>query len=687
MIEQKSEAINKFSFRAKLRACLGIRKLFGETCQSRVKAEGESREAVGVGRKTGRTSKDLWGFHCPRTGGRTSEALAGFSRRWNKQSGAAPHVNEYLFSGTNQGLSIVLLKLLVAQTRHSSGPNDRDSASQFKELEAQIADFVLVFQMKFMVFEGQKILIIQSKTDCFFQVSFNSSCGWSKSAFSSDLNKEQLSTRSRFKLTNSTAILQAPALKFQPTTSIAQKYSQINFPFSLHIISEWISQLSSLAKPPSIPSTKQSQFPSCKQRPMARAQPRQTASAPVFHPQPQLKYPQLADPLADEIALYDRQIRLWGMKAQERIRNANILLITMKALANEIAKNLVLAGIGSITILDPDPVTEADLGAQFFLSEEDTPVGTNRAAAASAAIQRLNPRVRVHIDTTDIRVKPPSFYAPFDIIIATDLDSPTLNLINTATRLNSRPFYAAGSHGMYGFLFADLIEHDFVISRSKSNIPTPLGPETRTRSILSVVPKPGDEATTELVTKRELYSTWLLASDASSLPAEILRSPRRRKVVTPVLSCLRALWSFPSHSPTASPIPSKDSHADLALFTRLCGEQHKALGLPAETLRSEVLRAFLQNVGAEVAPVAAVLGGQLAQDVINVLGQTQQPVQNFVVFDGEAMEAGVYALHPEGALGRALLPLSGPGLDLGVGVEGMPAGEKGVWHGAVAPVS
>lgn len=351
------------------------------------------------------------------------------------------------------------------------------------------------------------------------------------------------------------------------------------------------------------------------------------------------------------------------MKAQERIRNANILLITMKALANEIAKNLVLAGIGSLTVLDSETITEADLGSQFFLSAED--IGTNRAVAASAAIQRLNPRVRVIVDTVDIRLKPPTFYAPFDIIIATDLDSQTLNLVNTATRLNNRPFYAAGSHGMYGFLFADLIEHDFVISRTKSNIRTPPGAETRTRAILSVLPKPGDEAKTELVTKRELYSTWLLASGASQLPAEILRSPRRRKAVTPVLSCLRALWEFTALSSASSPLspllsPRNDHRADLELFTRLCSEQHKALGLPAETLRSEVLRAFLQNVGTEIAPVAAVLGGQLAQDVINVLGQTQQPVQNFVVFDGERMEGEVYALHPEGELGRALLPLSGP---------------------------
>ena len=54
------------------------------------------------------------------------------------------------------------------------------------------------------------------------------------------------------------------------------------------------------------------------------------------------------------------------------------------------------------------------------------------------------------------------------------------------------------------------------------------------------------------------------------------------------------------------------------------------------------------NVGSELAPVTAVLGGQLAQDVINVLGQRQQPIQNLIVFDGDSNEAPMYALHPDG---------------------------------------
>ena len=56
--------------------------------------------------------------------------------------------------------------------------------------------------------------------------------------------------------------------------------------------------------------------------------------------------------------------------ASVRLRTANILLIGIKALGNEIAKNLVLAGIGSLTVVDDQVVTEDDLGAQFFITEQ-----------------------------------------------------------------------------------------------------------------------------------------------------------------------------------------------------------------------------------------------------------------------------------------------------------------------------
>ena len=59
-----------------------------------------------------------------------------------------------------------------------------------------------------------------------------------------------------------------------------------------------------------------------------------------------------------EVTQYDRQIRLWGLEAQQRLRNAKIMVFGLGALGGEITKNLVLAGIGEINVCDSDKVDE-----------------------------------------------------------------------------------------------------------------------------------------------------------------------------------------------------------------------------------------------------------------------------------------------------------------------------------------
>jgi ubiquitin-like 1-activating enzyme E1 A len=317
------------------------------------------------------------------------------------------------------------------------------------------------------------------------------------------------------------------------------------------------------------------------------------------------------------------------------------LLVGIKALATEVAKNLVLAGVGSLTIVDHEVVTEDDLGCQFFISQDH--IGQNRAYAALPQIQKLNPRVSLTADQNPISIKPPEFFAAFDITIATCLDIDTLSMINASCRISSRKFYAADTHGIYGYVFADLIMHDFVIERAKSNKITQVNKaETMTRMVLASTTKKENGKVIEMVSKHENYHPIILAN-TSPLPAEITSNRRRRLQVTPLVSCLRALFDFQAVS--GGRLPSH-SRPDLELFTSLATEKHRELLLPTETLRSDFLRSFLQNLGSEIAPVAAILGGSLAQDVINVLGQREQPLQNFLFFDGEESKGPIYSLHP-----------------------------------------
>lgn len=252
--------------------------------------------------------------------------------------------------------------------------------------------------------------------------------------------------------------------------------------------------------------------------------------------------------------------------------------------------------------------------------------------------------------------KDPSYFAPYDCVIACDHDFLTLSAINTAARFAGRPFYAAGIHGFYGFIFADLVTHEFVVEREKSNVPTAIGMESPTRSVLSVTNRTdSDGKKIEIVKKSEAYCPLILAN-TSPLSADILARRRQVKGVPALLPCLRALFEFQRDY---ARLPGHTSQ-DLVVFTTLATERSRELQLPPETLRADFLRSFIQNIGAEIVPTAAFVGGRLSEDVINVLGKRQQPIQNFALFDGEALDGRIYCLHsPEAAiLANGLVPMN-----------------------------
>lgn len=238
--------------------------------------------------------------------------------------------------------------------------------------------------------------------------------------------------------------------------------------------------------------------------------------------------------------------------------------------------------------------------------------------------------------------KDQTYYAPFDCVIACDHDIMSLSMINTCARFASRPFYAAGIHGFYGYIFADLVGHEFVVEREMSNRPTKIGVESTTRSVVSVTNKKEPNGKNlEIVKKQEIYCPLILAN-SSPLPQDVLNSRRKLKQVPALLPCLRAVFEFQRDY---QHLPSIQNQQDLAIFTTLATNKARELQLPAETLRAEFLRSFIQNIGSEITPTAAFVGGRLSEDVINVLGKREQPIQNFALFDGDTLEGRIYCLY------------------------------------------
>ena len=57
------------------------------------------------------------------------------------------------------------------------------------------------------------------------------------------------------------------------------------------------------------------------------------------------------------------------------MRDSSVLLIGMRGLSCEIAKNIVLAGIGSLVVMDETNVQIQDLSANFLVTSDD--IGKN----------------------------------------------------------------------------------------------------------------------------------------------------------------------------------------------------------------------------------------------------------------------------------------------------------------------
>jgi ubiquitin-activating enzyme E1 len=87
-----------------------------------------------------------------------------------------------------------------------------------------------------------------------------------------------------------------------------------------------------------------------------------------------------------------------GREAQKRMASSDVLISGLNGLGVEVAKNVILAGVKSVTLHDSTPTAWCDLAAQFYLTESD--LGKPRAAACVSKLAELNRYVKVRCLTT-----------------------------------------------------------------------------------------------------------------------------------------------------------------------------------------------------------------------------------------------------------------------------------------------
>lgn len=158
-------------------------------------------------------------------------------------------------------------------------------------------------------------------------------------------------------------------------------------------------------------------------------------------------------PAIDE-GLYSRQLYVLGHEAMKKMAASNVLIVGVQGLGVEIAKNVVLAGVKSVTIYDPEPVTLQDLSSQFFLREED--VGKPRADVTVPRLAELNTYVPVrNLGGTAGQEISVDLVKGFQVVVLCGLSLAKQLEINDWTHQNGVYFISAETRGLFGSAFND----------------------------------------------------------------------------------------------------------------------------------------------------------------------------------------------------------------------------------------
>jgi len=379
-----------------------------------------------------------------------------------------------------------------------------------------------------------------------------------------------------------------------------------------------------------------------------------------------------------DMALYSRQLYVLSVEAMAKITATDVLIVGLRGLGAEIAKNTILAGVGSVTLYDNDPVQLADLSSQFYLSESD--VGKPRAPSCIDKLAELNSYVAVSVHTGTLD---DAFLKKFHVIVVTDQPLALQLKINDFTHANGIHFISTESRGVFGSIFTDFGEKFLVLDTTgeppASNMIASITQDTN--GVVTIVDEQrlqledGETVTfTEVGGMSELndpkksfkvkitgqytftigdttnfspytnggYATQVKQPkvlefkslrEALTNPGEFLLSDFAKFDYPPIQHIgFQALHAF-NDKHKFFPEPHNEEHANevIALAKDINEKSLKA------ELKDDVIRLLAYGARGDISPLAAVLGGITAQEILKAASGKFHPIYQWFYFD--AIEA------------------------------------------------
>jgi len=372
--------------------------------------------------------------------------------------------------------------------------------------------------------------------------------------------------------------------------------------------------------------------------------------------------------------LYSRQLYVLGHEAMRKMNASNVLISGMRGLGIEVAKNVALGGVKSLTIHDQANVTWSDLSSQYFLREDD--IGKNRAEVTSPRLAELNTYVPLSHHTEELNEE---FLKKFQVVVLTTSSLEEQKALGDICHSNDIKLIICDTRGLFGQVFCDF---GAAFEVADTNGENPIS------NMVAGIAKDSDGVVTCIDETRHQYESgdYVTFAEVEGMTELNACEPRKIKVLGPYtfsigdtsdlsdyvrggiatqvkmpetfqFKSFRESLEAPEHVITDfakferpgqlhiayqavhafqknnGRLPKPRNKEDAESVLSLAKEVNTASAAKVDELDETLIKEFAYQATGDLCPMQAVIGGITAQEVMKACSGKFMPIRQFLYFD------------------------------------------------------